>query len=449
MQKADRFIMDRFLKKISDYIAVKCPLDRDVLHLVALSGGADSVALLLSLRALGYRVEAAHCNFHLRGEESDRDEAFCKLLCESKEVKLHLAHFDTRAFASLRRMSIEMVARELRYDWFRRLAHDIGAADICVGHHLEDSAETVILNLVRGTGIHGLAGIQPLNDGVARPMLGCTRKEIEEYLRRVGQNYVVDSTNMEEDAQRNKIRLSVVPLLCSINTAAQNNIARTAEYVGEACRVFDSAIEQSVERIFVDGKINVSDLKQEISPEYVLYTILSRHSFSSAQAEDVFSRIDSSDTLEWQSPTHQLLLSRGVLILEEREKAPFADMKIPMEGRYVSQNGEVVAVSFEEVTAGFRASRLPFEATLDAEKVRFPLTLRRVADGDRFVPYGMRGSRLISDFLTDRRLNLFEKRRQLVLVDGEGRIVWVVGLRTDNRFAVTKATKRVVRILHK
>ena len=228
---------------------MKCPLDRDALHLVALSGGADSVALLLSLRALGYRVEAAHCNFHLRGEESDRDEAFCKLLCESKEVKLHLAHFDTRAFASLRRMSIEMAARELRYDWFRRLAHDIGAADICVGHHLEDSAETVILNLVRGTGIHGLAGIQPLNDGVARPMLGCTRKEIEEYLRRVGQNYVVDSTNMEEDAQRNKIRLSVVPLLCSINTAAQNNIARTAEYVGEACRVFDSAIEQSVERI--------------------------------------------------------------------------------------------------------------------------------------------------------------------------------------------------------
>ncbi len=438
--------MDRFLTKISDYIDSHCPIDKQSLHLVALSGGADSVCLLLALRQLGYRVEAAHCNFHLRGDESDRDEEFCRSLCQECGIKLHLVHFDTREFASLRHVSIEMAARDLRYDWFRRLAHDIGAADICVGHHLEDSAETVILNLIRGTGIHGLAGISPFANGVARPMLSCSRKEIEEYLNRIGQSYVTDSSNLEDEAQRNKIRLSVLPILRSINPSASENISRTADYVRQACKVFDSAIEQSVARVFSDDRIDVSLLKKEIAPEYVLFSILSKYSFSSAQIDEIFSRIDSQDTLEWKSKTHQLLLSRGMLIIEEVDDESFHEMIIPEPGRYVCSEGCIFEVSIEDCGEDYTPSRNPDEVTLDADKMSFPLLLRRVKEGDRFVPYGMRGTRLLSDFLTDNHKNLFEKRRQLIVADGEGRIAWVVGMRTDNRFAVDDATKRVARI---
>ena len=233
------------LNKVADFIAKHGLLSREGLHLVALSGGADSVALLLILKDLGYRIEAAHCNFHLRGEESNRDEEFVKNLCEEKGVPLHLIHFDTKGYADLHQVSIEMAARELRYGYFRQLRQDIGAEKVCVAHHRDDAVETLLMNLMRGSGVHGLTGIRAHHDEIVRPLLALSRQEIEDYLHSIGQSYVTDSTNLIDDILRNKLRLNAMPLLKTINPKASENIWKTACRMAEAERVFDAAMESA------------------------------------------------------------------------------------------------------------------------------------------------------------------------------------------------------------
>lgn len=225
------------LSKVADFIAKHQLLSPSGLHLVALSGGADSVALLRILRDLGYRIEAAHCNFHLRGAESDRDEQFVKDLCNSLKITLHLIHFDTAGYSSLHQVSIEMAARELCYGFFRQLCQDIGAETVCVAHHRDDAVETFLMNLLRGSGIHGLTGIRPKNGLVVRPLLGVGRQEIVDYLHSIGQDYVTDSTNLHDDVLRNKLRLNVLPLLKDINPSAAENIDKTARFLQETEKI--------------------------------------------------------------------------------------------------------------------------------------------------------------------------------------------------------------------
>ena len=193
---------DRFLNEIETFISNEKLIDKRKLYISALSGGADSVALLLSLKELGVNIEAAHCNFKLRDDESDRDEQFCIELCKKNGIKIHIIHFDTIEYAKLHKISIEMAARDLRYNYFEQLRHDIGAEGICIGHHREDSVETLLLNLIRGTGINGLTGIAPKNGYILRPMLSVSRKDIENFLNRQQQNFVTDSTNLVDDATR-------------------------------------------------------------------------------------------------------------------------------------------------------------------------------------------------------------------------------------------------------
>ena len=196
--------------------------------LVALSGGADSVALLRVLLYLGYKCTAAHCNFHLRGEESNRDEEFCIALCRELDVELHVIHFDTVGYAKEQGISIEMAARELRYIWFEELCNECGYTHVAVAHHRDDSVETLLLNLVRGTGIAGLTGIRPVNGRVVRPMLNVSRADIVDYLRVLGQKFVTDSTNLQDEYVRNKIRHRLIPLMEELNPSVKEGLAATA-----------------------------------------------------------------------------------------------------------------------------------------------------------------------------------------------------------------------------
>jgi tRNA(Ile)-lysidine synthase len=269
--------------KIERYIKKHKLLKTSDLYLVALSGGADSVALLLLLKEAGYQVHAAHCNFHLRGEESDRDEAFCVELCQGLGVALHRVHFDTREYAEVHQVSIEMAARELRYRWFEQLREDIGAAGICVAHHRDDSVETVILNLVRGTGLRGLTGIQPRNGSILRPLLCVSRAEIEDFLAKRGQKYVTDSTNLETDVLRNKVRLQVLPLLCELNPAVVENIQRMTEHVSEAQAVLDAVISQ-----YKNGNsLELSELDKYCSSEYIAFEWLKNYGFNGSQVRQI------------------------------------------------------------------------------------------------------------------------------------------------------------------
>lgn len=430
------------INKVAEFIARHELLTKNGLHLVALSGGADSVALLLVLQRLGYRVEAAHCNFRLRGDESDRDEAFVRQLCEERGVPLHLIHFDTKTYAALHQVSIEMAARELRYGYFEQLRQDIGATDVCVAHHRDDAVETLLMNLLRGTGIHGLTGIRPRNGHIVRPLLGVSRQEIVEHLDSIGQPYVTDSTNLVNDVLRNKLRLDVLPLLRTLNPRASENIYRTACRMAEAEKVYNAAMELAKKRVTTaDCTLSINALKQEPSPEYVLFELLSPLGFSPDSIEQIAACLDAQTGRSFCSETHELLFDRGQIVVQERQSLP-SSLVIPEAGVYVYGERKVRV----EQTADITVSRAPAVATLDAALVRFPLTVRPVRECDRFQPFGMQGSRLVSDFLTDRKQNLFDRRRQLVITDASGAILWLVGQRTDHRFRVTDATATVLRL---
>ena len=435
------------IRKVSDFIAKHQLLSHDDLHLVAVSGGADSVALLLILKQLNYRIEAAHCNFHLRGEESYRDEQFVKTLCKEQDIPLHLIHFDTKEYASVHQVSIEMAARELRYRYFHQLCQDIGASTVCVAHHRDDAVETLLMNLLRGSGIHGLTGIRPKNGIIVRPLLSVSRKEIEAFLDSIGQDYVVDSTNLVDDVLRNKIRLQVLPLLERINPKAAENIGKTAYYLHEAEKVFSQAILEQKRRIIhvsSEGTETVAktDLTSLPSPENFLYEWLSPYGFNATQVEQVMMQVDGESGREFHSPTHILVIDRGTLVMAPH-RAQMKTMKLPETGcyRYMDQFRLKI-----ETTNDLSISKSKDCATVDAEKVHFPLFIRPVQTGDRFSPFGMEGHRLVSDFLTDSKLSILEKRRQLVVTDCNDQIIWLIGLRTDNRFRVTPQTTSILRL---
>ena len=428
--------------KVATFIKQQQLLDADKKHLVALSGGADSVALLLILRHLGYAVEAVHCNFHLRGAESDRDEKFVCSLCEQESVIVHLAHFDTKAYAELHKISIEMAARELRYRYFEQLRQDIAAENICVAHHQDDAVETLLINLIRGTGIHGLTGIRPRNGHIVRPLLCVSRAEIIDYLDTCNQPYVTDSSNLVPDVVRNKLRLQVLPLLHDINPAASANIAKTARRLAEVEQVFDQSIQAILSEHFKDNAIAIEIIQNHPSPECLLHELLSPYAFTPAQTEQVFDNLTAPSGRIFQSPTHEAVIDRGRLIIDKRCSS-LPTIHIPETGTY--QYADDQKFSFE-VSAHVQISKSSTHVTLDAAKVRFPLTIRPVRLGDRFHPFGMKGSRLVSDYLTDRKRTVFEKRRQLVIVDAEDRIVWLINERTDQRFCVDTATQCVLSI---
>ena len=454
-----------FLSKLHNYIRSRHLLKMDGRYIVALSGGADSTALLLSLHRLGYKIEAAHCNFHLRGEESNRDELFSKNLCEKQNIPFHLIHFETTEYANLHKVSVEMAARQLRYAYFSQLAKDINADAVCVAHHLDDQVETVLLNLLRGTGLYGLKGMIPSRDfpdemgnngsvKLVRPFLEISRKEIENYLDEEKQPFVTDSTNNVNDVQRNKLRLDVIPLLKQINAFSSEHIAQTARYIAELLPLIDDATEKwlSLAKVSIDNDAftahedayNIRTLLESPSPMHLIYTLLSRHDFSSKQSTDFFEAIDHLETGRiFLSDTHEMVVNRGVIIFYKREYT-FAPTKIPETGIYKLSDASKITIrtiSDNELAFPLKSKT---RIVVDAATLAFPLTLRVTESGDRFVPFGMKGSRLVSDFLTDIKMDVVAKRRQLVLADANGLIVWVVGQRADNRFRISDETHEII-----
>ena len=452
------------LNKIKRFIASEHLLRVDALYLVALSGGADSVALLLCLRELGYRVEAVHCNFNLRGEESLRDEQFCEDLCQRENIPLHKVHFDTQAYADLHKVSIEMAARDLRYRYFFQLKEALGADGVCVGHHKEDSVETILINLVRGTGLSGLMGIRPRNHDVIRPLLCVTRQEIEDYLRQHAVSFVTDSTNLIDDVVRNKIRLNVLPQLFEINPSVTDAILTTANHLSEVDAIVEDSLKEVLRKAisFINSATQVSSnslsnepfqldlsvVRAFPSPSYLLFYILKPLGFSSSQIAEMVSHLDGQTGQLWYSPSHEVTHDRGVFMVLPREETEPPQLVIPETGRYVYDEQLSLRLTERALTPSSNVSfsKNPTIVDLDASSIRFPLTLRRVAEGDRFTPLGMCGTQLMSDFLTNLKRNRFEKRNQLVLLDATGTILWVLGLRINDQFKLTPQSTSCLRI---
>lgn len=438
-------------------------------YIVALSGGADSVALLLILKQLGVSVSAAHCNFHLRGEESERDELFCVSLCERLGITLHRIHFDTQFYALQHKVSIEMAARDLRYRYFAQLAKDIEADGICVAHHRDDNVETVILNLLRGSGVDGLAGIAPKNGNILRPLLCISRQDILDYLQLQGQDYVTDSTNLEDDALRNRIRHHVIPLLESINPAARENISQSAKYLRQAKTMLeglmaddrvDAGVKDSCKDSCKEGSVDdhvICLQKQSImkapSPEFMLHSELGKYGFHGDVIDDIFESLlarEGGVGKIWKNGSYMIAIDREQLLVKAladletiQSERPY---RLPEEGNYNLGKSLKIKLHRYPRTADFTPSKNRHLITLDADKVSFPLTYRLCEKGERFYPFGMKGSKLVSDYLTDRKRNVVQKMEQHVITDSQGEIIWLVGERTSDRSKITDQTQIILEI---
>ena len=405
--------------------------------LVALSGGADSVALLRALLELGYRCEAVHCNFHLRDKESDRDELFVTDLCQALGVTLHKTDFQTADYAREQGISIEMAAREQRYAFFRQLMETGHYAAVAVAHHRDDNAETILLNLIRGTGLQGLTGMPYSNDGTVRPLLDVSRGDILDYLHHLGQDYVTDSTNLTPDVKRNAVRLRLMPLLRELNPAITDTLLNNAANARDAI----SYIRQQAYNINKvaqdDGSVAID--KRDIGSQALLFELLHPLGFTPAQIANVWQGLDDQPGAVFRSATHELLRDRERIIV--RELSVSVSMSVSFSsGESATLMGQTVSTRIVAASEVDEISRDPRVACLDAYKVGSSLTLRQTQQGDRFVPFGAKGSKLVSRYMIDHKFSAFQKERQLVLTNGAD-IVWLVGQRPDDRYRVVKETK--------
>jgi len=437
------------LQKIQSYINENQLLAPDKTVVVAVSGGADSVALWHILKNLGYDCAIAHCNFHLRGEESNRDEEFVRRLAEKYQTPFYKIDFDTAKYADENGISIEMAARDLRYEWFYRLLDELQAQAIAVAHHADDNIETMLMNLVRGTGLRGLTGIPNKNDKVVRPLLCCSRKEIEQYLRENDLDFVEDSTNKLNDYQRNKIRNQIIPLLEQINPSVRQTLYETSERLGETYKIYSEKIKYISEKIVSyeanTTKINIEKLKQETAYKTILFEILHPFGFNSAVIGQISETLCKESGKQFFSETHCLLKDRDFLIVHKKQSLD--DNIIYTISENTEKIREPIEIQFKKITktADFQVSKNRNEINVDFAKLQFPLTLRRWRKGDIFQPFGLKGKKKVSDFFIDNKLSLIEKKSYWLLLSGN-EIVWIVGYRTDHRFRVTDTTSEVLQL---
>ena len=432
-------VMIKMEKRVQEFIRNGQLIADNAGVLVGLSGGADSVALLCMLVRLGYRCYAVHCNFHLRGEESNRDERFTTELCHSLHVPCEVVHFDTLGYAAEQRVSIEMAARELRYREFEHIRQAQGLDVIAVAHHQDDAVETLLLNLIRGAGINGLTGMHAINGRVVRPLLCVTRDEIIHYLEHIKQSYVTDSTNLTDAYARNKIRLNLIPMMQQINPAAKDNILRAASHLAEAAVLYNKAIEKEKKHIIEKDeelKISISALLAADSPRSVLFEILNPYGFNSAQVSDIFQSLSSEPGRLFHTDKHTVLRDRTHLLVQCKKAEEDTEnivYTLPHEGSLTLPDGMVLTIGHITPDANWQIPKRNDTLCINADKINKPLTLRHPKEGDRFTPFGMNGTKLLSDFYTDIKLPRTEKSRQWLLCHEE-EIVWAIGKRSSELY---------------
>lgn len=392
--------------------------------LCGLSGGADSVALVLMLQRLGFEVHALHCNFHLRGDESLRDEEFVRNFCQRHRIPLEVTDFDTENEARSHGESIEMAARRLRYRWFSQVAerlrgeHPRHTVHVCVAHHADDNVETLLLHLVRGAGLHGLTGMRVVNDeGIVRPLLETPREDLLKMLADWGETYVTDSSNADVRYRRNRIRHELLPLLRSMNPNISAVLRRTMSHLAEAERELSAT-----------GR---TDLRQR----------LLAHGFNATQIAQVGNGRNGAFALA----NGYILTRHGEELLCEPLPMQVVSTEL-VPGENLVRDEIYVLQRCGWPIPGFDL-RQKHCAVMDVRAVRGALSLRSVAVGDRFSPFGMRGTRLVSDYLTDRHRSRIDKLAAMVLTDGQG-ILWLVGETIDARAAVSADTTEVFILSH-
>lgn len=424
-------------------------IPKDAGFILAVSGGADSISMLHAFKYLNLKILVLHCNFSLRGKESDMDEQFVKRFCDSYGIAHSVKKFDTTGYAKEKGLSIEMAARELRYEWFHEMKLKKKMDYIVVAHHADDVAETLLINLCRGTGIKGLTGIKPVNGDILRPLLTCSRTEILKYIEDHQLGYRTDSTNNSLDYVRNKIRHQVIPVFKEINPAFLETMTENCETLKETEQIFMHGIHQLQEDILDCEEdeilINISKTIASPAPYTLLYETLKPFGFNKAQIRDILNAHSSIPGKQFIAGHHILVKGRTFWRLFDDSKRTQIELTISEAGQF-DIGGKKFELTLFPRPADFEIPKDPAMACLDADKIKFPLLIRNWQAGDYFCPIGMKKSKKkLSDFFTDQKFSAKQKQECLLLLSEE-KIAWVVGHRPDDRFKITSFTKNILQI---
>lgn len=438
-------VVERFI----DYIKSNRLFTVNDTLLVGVSGGRDSVVLSDLLFKTGYAFAIAHCNFNLRGEESERDEAFVQALAARYDKPFYCSSFETAKVADKEGISIEMAARNLRYAWFEETRKKHHYDSILVAHHMDDQIETFFLNLSRGTGITGLTGMKAVNGKITRPLLFAQGKEIETYATEQNLEYREDSSNFRMEFQRNKIRHLIVPLMEELNPSFRSGMKDTISHLDDACRIFYQAIDQATEHIVTRraaGEIEISLAELRLLdplPTY-LFEILKPYHFNGDVVEEMIKGFGGQPGKQFFSPTHRAVLDRDTILVQKIRDTP-------SNRYYLEENCTGIEHPVKMSIDNYRRDvtlrlNVPAnKALIDKDKIQFPLILRKWQQGDYFQPLGMKGMKKLSDFFVDEKFSLSDKERTWILANGE-EIVWIVGVRLDDRYKITPGTKNILEL---
>ncbi len=422
--------------------------------LVAVSGGIDSIVLTHLLYNLQFHISLAHCNFRLRGKDSDMDEVFVKTEASKMNIPCFVTRFNTKHYATSKGISIQMAARELRYNWFDEIVQKNNIDYILTAHHADDDLETFLINLTRGTGLDGLTGIPAINKNIIRPLLPFTRKEIESFAKSNTLSWREDKSNIETKYLRNKIRHDIIPVLKSLNPNFMESFSKTLENLQGSKQLVEERIDEIQSHLIHKSnsflKLNIQKLKSLNNPKASLFELLNSYGFT--EWDDVLSLLKAQPGKQVFSKTHRLLKDREFLLLTELH--PTYNNKKEYKISDKDQSIKLVDLKLKfthQKTKNLTQQQADSQSTnnnliyLDKDKLIFPLTVRKWKNGDYFYPIGMQGKKKLSKYFKDEKFSLLDKEK-IWLLCSNNNIVWVIGKRLDNRFKINKNTTEILKI---
>lgn len=431
-------------QKITNHIRDHFPFLEGKKVLVAISGGLDSVVLAHLITELNFDISLAHCNFQLRGKESDLDEAFVLQIAQEKTLPVFIKKFDTEIFAKKSKLSIQIAARQLRYDWFEELINEHHFDYVLTAHHADDNLETFLINLTRGSGLDGFTGIPAINRNIIRPLLIFSRDEILTFAKEKNIEWREDESNSSIKYVRNKIRHQVIPVLKEMNPSLLETFSKTSKNLQESSQIIEDRVAEITSEIVVQEnnitKLDIEKLKSLNTPKAYLYQILKTYNFT--EWNDVYHLLSAQSGKQIFSETHRLLKDRGFLLLS-KNTTKSTDKKFLIE-HHQTEIQEPIHLRIEKVNEVSTVNNQIIY--VDADLLKFPLTLRKWKNGDYFYPKGMKGKKKISNYFKDKKLSLLEKENIWLLCSSENDIVWIVNERNDRRFLATKATNTILKI---